>query len=156
MSATTTSNLVQLEVSYFSKILESDTTEQISASPIDEENGIYQIESMSHYGAPLSKGDLVLTQRRKGKKPRYVRTLEYSGNSTIQVVLLNDDIDMEELQKSFSEIGCQTDRVQDGYFVMNIPENLSYSFIRSMLSDLEEQEAISFAEPWLGPNHQEE
>jgi len=47
----------------------------------------------------------------------YRKVVEHSGNSTVQVVILEDRFDIESLREEFNELGFYS----EGYFVLEIP-----------------------------------
>ena len=83
----------------------------------------------------------------------YRETIEYSGNSTIQVVILDKNVQTNNIREKFTSYGCESEKFSEGYFVMEVLANQDYGPIREKLVELENQNIISFAEPVLGENH---
>ncbi len=157
MKPVSTSDLVKVRLSYYSDVLDSDTVEYKNATVVDEANGVCRLASIPHYGAPVSLDDTIRTvQDPETGDLVYQSTLQDSGNSTVQIVILADTVVVEDLSAPFEELGCDTEKVNDQYFVMNIPATMEYAGIRDTLQDMEDAGAISYAEPWLAPGHQAE
>jgi len=83
----------------------------------------------------------------------YRKTIEHSGNSTIQVVVMDKNIVTNDLRNVFNSLGCESEKFSEGYFVIEVPKNLDYKPIREKLMELEAQEKIGYAEPNLAENH---
>jgi hypothetical protein len=50
-------------------------------------------------------------------------------------------------------LGCVSERVNDGYFSMEIPANTKYKPIKEKLDELENKEVIGYAESCLSNQH---
>ena len=83
----------------------------------------------------------------------YRKTIEYSGNSTVQVVMLDTKHDINTIRDMFKDFGCISEKLNDRYFAMEIPADKDYTPIRQKLSELEVQEIIGYAEPVLSDKH---
>lgn len=79
----------------------------------------------------------------------YRKVVEHSGNSTVQVVILEDGFDIESLREEFNELGFYS----EGYFVLEIPFEKNYNIIYTKLLELQNKGLLDFAEPVLSEKH---
>ena len=79
----------------------------------------------------------------------YRKVVEHSGNSTVQVVILEDRFDIESLREEFNELGF----FSKGYFVLEIPFEKNYNIIYTKLLELQNKGLLDFAEPVLSEKH---
>lgn len=61
--------------------------------------------------------------------------------------------DINSIRKKFEELGCVSEKANDGYFSMEIPALVDYTFIKHILDDLDQKEIIGYAEPCLADQH---
>lgn len=126
--------------------------ETMWAKTINSEKGFYKLSNIPFY-APVSCDDIVFAEYDKDEKClTYKKTIEHSGNSTIQVVV-NKDFAVNDLRKIFTAFGCESEKFNDGFFVIEIPDKVDYIPIRQKLSNLEEENIIYYSEPNLSNNH---
>ena len=83
----------------------------------------------------------------------YHKTVEYSGNSIIQIVLMDSSKEINQIRDIFKELGCLSEKVNEGYFSMEIPSTLEYKNIYKKLDQLETQDIIGYAESCLADGH---
>jgi hypothetical protein len=86
-------------------------------------------------------------------KLTYRETIIHSGNSTIQVILNDKSFVVNDVCEFFTSLGCESEKFNDDYFVMEIPAAAVYTPIREKLIELEENNIITYAEPNLSKNH---
>lgn len=146
---------VKILFKFFSNILDEWTVETIWAETVDAEKGLYKLANIPFY-ASVSCDDIVYAEYDEDEDEErltYRKTVEHSGNSTIQVIVTGENIAANDLRVIFNSLGCESEKFNDGYFVMEVPANLDYQPIREKLAELEDQEKISYAEPNLAKNH---
>ena len=83
----------------------------------------------------------------------YRKVVEYSGNSTVQVVILEDGFDIESLREEFNELGFSSEKVGSSYFVLEIPFDKNYNIIYTKLLAHQDKGLLEFAEPVLSEKH---
>jgi hypothetical protein len=83
----------------------------------------------------------------------YRKVVEHSGNSTVQVVILEDRFDIESLREEFNELGFYSEKATSGYFVLEIPFEKNYNIIYTKLLELQNKGLLDFAEPVLSEKH---
>ncbi|HFG0578857.1 DUF4265 domain-containing protein [Flavobacterium psychrophilum] len=139
---------------FYSDIFEKEKVETIWAEEIDKEKGIYKIENIPFYVPFISSSDLVLAQYDKVEQSLvYKSTYKHSGNSTIQVVIMNKEYKTNDIRKIFNELNCDSEKFSEGYFSMEIPSVISYKKIKTKLEELENNGIIDYAEPNLSEKH---
>jgi hypothetical protein len=84
----------------------------------------------------------------------YRKTTQYSGNSTIWIIVMNDSVDVNEIRRNFENMGCVSEKMNDAYFTMEIPAEVDYKVIKKELDDLERKDIIGYSEPCLSNLHQ--
>ena len=63
---------------------------------------------------------------------------------------------MENLRNEFNALGCESEGTGNNYFVMEVLYNQNYSQIFNKLTELENTDKISFAEPNISQKHLDE
>lgn len=150
-------NSEKILVRYYSDVLEEIVVETLWAEIIDLTKGLYKIDNIPFYGPDFSLSDIVFAEYDEDEECiTYRKVVEHSGNSTIQIIVLSENIDVMELRKEFENLGCKSEGIGNNYFVMEVPFNVSYSIIFKKLSELSEDEKIGFAEPNISQKHSSE
>lgn len=148
-------NYVKILFRFYSNVLDEWTVETMWAEIIDADKGLYKLDSIPFYAPLVASDDIVFAEYDDREEMlTYRKTIEYSGNSTVQVVIMDKTKDINNIREIFSELGCISERVNDAYFSMEIPADKDYKPIRQKLVELEDQEFIGFAEPCLSDKHQ--
>ena len=145
---------VKILTKYFSDTLDEIVVETLWAEVIDEEKGWYKVDNIPFYGAEFSCGDIVLAEYDEAEMCLvYRKVVEYSGNSTVQVVVFEDGFDIESLREEFNELGFSSEKAASGYFVLEIPFEKNYNIIYTKLLELQNKGLLDFAEPVLSEKH---
>ncbi|ULQ57131.1 DUF4265 domain-containing protein [Flavihumibacter rivuli] len=144
---------VKIVFRFFSNVLDEWTVETMWANTVDAEKGHYKLDSIPFY-APVASDDIVFAEYDETEERlTYRETVEHSGNSTVQVILLDTSKDINSIRDAFKNLGCISEKLNDQYFAMEIPAAKDYSPIRQILTELEDAEIICYAEPCLAKNH---
>jgi hypothetical protein len=152
----TETSLVKIMFRFFSNVLDEWTVETVWAQPINVEKGFYKIDNIPFYAA-IAYGDIVFAKYDKKEEALvYKKTVEYSENSTIQVIILDKTIEANDVINSFINLGCEVEHFSDGYFVINVLVEQNYTPIKSKLSELQEKGILDYAEPCLSVKHQQD
>ena len=139
---------------YYSNVLEQETVETMWATIVDKDNGLFKLDNIPFYGPFVASDDIIFAEFDQAEQMlTYRRTVEYSGNSIIQVVLLDKSKDINDIRKIFEDLGCESEKVNDGYFSMEVPADKDYRPIKQRLTKLEETAIIGYAEPCLSEKH---
>ena len=90
---------VKILLRYYSSLLEEETVETLWANVVDEAKGHYKIDNIPFYGPLLASDDIVWAEYDDVEEMlTYRETITSSGNSVIQVVILNESIEMDEIR----------------------------------------------------------
>jgi len=144
----------QITIKYHSEVLEKETEEVLWGIVIDKDKNLYQIDNIPFYGPELSCEDLVYATYNETEKRYNLEHIEKSsGNSTIQVMVLKEKYNREDLYNEILFAQTEIELVDDYYFVINVPVKTDYRNVYAILSALEDEKTISFAEPNLSPKH---
>ncbi len=145
---------VKILFKFFSNVLDEWAVETMWAGIVDEDKGLYKLDSIPFY-ASVASDDIVFAEYDETEQMLlYRKTIEHSGNSTIQVVIMDKQTEVNKIREIFSALGCISEKLNEGYFAMEIPFNKDYTQIRKKLIELEEYEIIGYAEPCLSDKHQ--
>jgi hypothetical protein len=149
-------NYVKILFRFHSAVLEAETVETMWATIVDKDMGLYKLDSIPFYAPLIASGDIVFAEFDEQEQMlTYRKTVEYSGNSTVQVVLMDKSKDINTIRDLFQELGCVSEKVTEGYFSMEIPASVNYKQIKQRLVEMEAQEIIGYAEPCLVDGHRQ-
>lgn len=150
-------NSQKILVRYFSKVLDEIVVETIWTEIVDAEKGLYKIDNIPLYGPEFSSDDIVFAEFDDDEERiTYRKVIEHSGNSTIQIIILDENLIVEDLRQRFKNLGCESEGTGSNYFVMEVLYEQNYSPIFQLLTELENTEKIGFAEPIISQKHQNE
>lgn len=146
---------VKILFRYYSNILEEETVETMWALPIDKEKGLYQLDSIPFYGPDIAPDDIFYAEYDADEEMLTFREIsQYSGNSVIQVVLMQEPYGTTELREQLSALGCISEGLNDRYFVAEVPASVDYKPVQTLLQTLESEGRIEFAEAVLSSQHE--
>lgn len=147
-------NYVKILYPFYSDLLDEETVETMWAVAVEKEKGLYKLDSIPFYAKSLASGDILLAEYDDTEKAlTYRNTIEYSGNSTIQIVMLDKTVETEQIRQILRAFGCESEKFAEGYFVVNIPADTDYIPICKKLQDLQNQGIIQYAESCLSERH---
>lgn len=145
---------VKILFRFHSNFLDQITVETMWATKIDVEKGLYKLDSIPFYAPLLTSGDIVFAEYDKEEQMlTYKWTIEYSGNSTVHVVILDKSKDINEIRNLFHELQCVSERLGDSYFALEIPAALDFQPVKQRLIELNEKEIIDYRESSLSEAH---
>src|SRR5690348_2881527 len=134
---TKNSNYVKILIRYYSRALEEETVETMWATIVDERKGLYKVDNIPFYGPLLASDDIVFAEHDELEEMlTYRNTIEHSGNSIIQVVIMKDNVEINSIRKIFEDMGCLSEKANDGYFVMEVTFDKDYRPIKKKLKEL--------------------
>ncbi|URM35824.1 DUF4265 domain-containing protein [Flavobacterium anhuiense] len=81
------------------------------------------------------------------------KTIQNSGNSIVQVAILEKGFDKEIIREKLKAINCLSEGLNETFFAVEIAKDVDYSLVRSLLNEYESQDIIEFAEPCLSEKH---
>jgi hypothetical protein len=145
--------LVKILFRFYSNVLEQWTVETMWAETMDVDKGLYKLDNIPFYAA-IACGNIVLAEYDEDEQMlTYRETVESSGNSTIQVVIMNKNVVANDIRDMFDALGCESEKFKEGYFVINVPANVNYAPVKEKLSHLRAEGIIDYAEPCLSEKH---
>lgn|SRR5690606_5182473 len=150
-------NFKKITFKYFSDVLEEETIETMWAEIIDEEKGIYRLDNIPFYGPLIASNDIFYAEYDENEENLiFKEVIKSSGNSVVQIIIMKDDYDKEILRKKLLDLGCDSEGINDKYFVIEIPKNIDYHSIKTFLDKYKKNEIIEYAEPILSIKHQDD
>ena len=139
----------------YNNILDQEVAETIWADVVHADLGYYKLRSIPLYTLEIASGDVVRAEWDEDEVMlTYRETVTPSGNSTIWVVIVDDDTDIEEIRNVFYQLDCISEAMSNRYFAMEVKAGTNYLRIRDQLNKLKAQKRIDFAEPCLSAQHQ--
>ncbi|MFT2009696.1 DUF4265 domain-containing protein [Pontibacter sp. 13R65] len=142
---------------FHSEIFDQEIEEVLWAIEVDHAEDLYKIDSLPFYVPLIATNDIVRAVYHADEKHLvYKETVSPSGNSTLHVVVTDDNTPIEDIRNKFAPYGCVTEKLNEHYFAMEIPATADYSPIKDLLDELEEQEIIEYAEPSLSEMHRDQ
>lgn len=147
-------NYFKILFRFHSDVFEEEMVETMWATIVDKNKGLYKLDSIPFYAPQIASDDILFAEFDDHEQMlTYRRTVEYSGNSTIQIVLMDKSKDINQIRDTFKELGCVSEKNNGEYFSMLIPSTVDYKIVKKKLDELETQEIISYAEPCLADGH---
>lgn len=145
---------VKILFQFHSDIFDEEMFETMWATIVDSNKGLYKLDNIPFFAPLIASNDIVYaTFDEQQQMLTYIKTEVFSGNSTIQVMLMDNSVDINSIRKIFEELGCVSEKGNDRYFSMEIPVSLDYKLIKQKLDELEQNETIGYAEPCLSDQH---
>jgi len=139
---------------YYSDVLDEEVVETMWAEIIDKEKGIYKLDSIPFYGPQIATDDLFLAEYNEVEERLvYKETIEYSGNSIIQVVILKNGFDKEIIRERLKLINCLSEGLNKNYFSVEITKNIDYSIVKALINEYVDLDIADFAEPFISEKH---
>ncbi len=150
----TSAKHVKIAVRFYSDLFENEMVETLWAIVVDSRKGWYQLDSIPFYAPLMASDDIVFAEfDNREHMLTYRRTVRNSGNSTVQVAVMDKATNIHTIRELFRDLGCTSEQVNDGYFSMEIPKSLNYRTIKQKLDELEAKELIAYSEPCLADGH---
>ena len=146
--------LVKILTRFYSNVLDEWTVETMWGEIVDKEKGLYKIDNIPFY-ASIASDDIVFAEYDDAEKMlTYKETVEYSGNSLIQVVIMDNTVLTNDLRDIFNSLSCKSEMFKEGYFVIEVLAEQDYKPIKEKLTELRDKGIIDYAEPVLSDKHQ--
>lgn len=145
--------LVKILFRFYSRVLEEWVVETMWASVIDKGKGFYKIDNIPFY-ASIAPEDVVFAEYDNDEcMLTYREIVSYSDNSIVQVVMMDRSSAVNEIRTIFTLLGCKSEKLNEGYFVMEILAAQDYQLVRQKLLELEAAGILAYAEPVLSERH---
>jgi hypothetical protein len=151
------SEQVKILFNFHSDIFDEQMVETVWADKVDQEKGFYKIDNIPFYIPLVASEDIVFAEFDETEQMlSYRKTIEYSGRTVVQVVIMDKTFETNTIRDIFFKLGCESEKANEGYFSMEIPANLDYKPIKKELDRMENSEIIGYAEPTISDKHRTE
>jgi len=139
---------------YYSDYLDEVVSETMWAEIIDLEKGLFKLDNIPFFGPLIATDDIFYAEYDETEE-RFMhrKTIQNSGNSIIQVAVLEKDFDKEVIREKLKALNCLSEGLNETFFAAEIAKDVDYSLVRSLLTEYESQDIIEFAEPCLSEKH---
>jgi Domain of unknown function (DUF4265) len=139
---------------YYSTYLEEVVSETMWAEIVDLEKGYFKLDNIPFFGPLIATDDIFRAEYDEVEKNfTHKETIESSGNSILQILVLEKEFDKEIIREKLTAINCISEGLNDTFFAVEIPKNVDYSIVKSILNEYESHSIIEFAEPCLSEKH---
>lgn len=139
---------------FYSTVLEEETVETMWAVIIDKEKGLYKLDNIPFYAPNVAANDIIYAEFDEDQERlTYRHTVEASGNSTVQVIILDSNAVTNEVREVFDLLGCSSEKCGEGYFVIDVPHSLNYAAVQNKLIELQNAGVLDYAESCLSKKH---
>ncbi|MDO4896519.1 MAG: DUF4265 domain-containing protein [Moraxella sp.] len=139
---------------YFKNL--EDNLDQETLRVIFLDDNRCQIDDIPLFAYNLAKKDIITITNDNGVIS-FDDFSEFSGNSTLQVVLLNPtDGTRQTIKNALLKFNIEFKYFSPDYFAIHIPKDTDYQPIWQTLKDFEHQELLSFREACLSDKHDSE
>ncbi|CAC9976981.1 DUF4265 domain-containing protein [Flavobacterium sp. WLB] len=139
---------------YYSDYLEETVSETMWAEIVDLEKGLFKLDNIPFFGPLIATDDLFYAEfDEEEDRLVYKETIENSGNSIVQVIILEKGFDKEIIREKLKAINCLSEGLNDNFLSVEVVRDVDYSIVRSILNEYESQEIIQYAEPCLSDKH---
>jgi hypothetical protein len=139
---------------YYSTYLEDVVSETMWAEIIDAEKGYFKLDNIPFFGPLIATDDIFRAEYDEDEKTFIHReTIESSGNSIVQVLILQEGFDKEIIREKLKSINCVSEALNDTFLAVEIIKSVDYSIVKSLLDEYESLAVIEYAEPCISEKH---
>jgi len=139
---------------FYSDVLEKWTVETLWSTAVDVERGWYRVDNIPFYAKSIACDDIVFAQYDADEQFLTFRdVVQPSGNSTIQIVVMDPGLETKGIRALFDALGCSSEEFQERYFVIDVPARLLYRPVKSLLDELFANDSIDYSEACLSDKH---
>jgi len=139
---------------YYSTYLEEIVSETMWGKIIDLEKGHFKLDNIPFFGPLIATDDIFRAVFDEDKKFWiHKETIQNSGNSILQVLILAEGFDASIIREKLKVINCASEALNETFFAVEIIKDVDYSLVKSLLSEYESLSIIEFTEPCLSEKH---
>jgi len=139
---------------YYSDLLEDMVVETMWAEIIDLEKGYFKLDNIPFFGPSIATDDIFFAEFDEDEEClTYRETIKVSGNSIVQVVILEKGFDKEIIREKLKEINCESEGMNETLFAIEITKEVDYTDVKNLLLEYVELSLIDFGEPCLSEKH---
>ena len=139
---------------YYSTYLEEVISETMWGEIIDLEKGIFKLDNIPFFGPLIATDDIFYAEYDEEEK-FYIhkKTIEHSGNSIVQILILEEGFDATIIKEKLKLINCLSAALNENFLCAEVIKETDYSIVKSLLTEYETLSIIEFAEPCLSEKH---
>jgi hypothetical protein len=139
---------------YYSDLLEDTVVETMWAEIIDLEKGYYKLDNIPFFGPLIATDDIFYAEYDEDEERLvYKKTIETSGNSIVQVIILEKGFDKEIIREKLKAVNCESEGMNETLFAVEVIREVDYSVVKSILNEYVDLSIIDFGEPCLSEKH---
>lgn len=139
---------------YYSDYLEDTISETMWAEIIDLEKGYFKLDNIPFFGPLIATDAIFYAEYDENEKHLvYKKTIQNSGNSILQVVILDKEFNPEIIIEKLEGVNCLSNVLNDTFFAVEIIKEVDYSIVKNLLTEYQSTSAILYAEPCLSEKH---
>jgi len=139
---------------YYSDLLEDTVVETMWAEIIDLEKGYYKLDNIPFFGPLIATDDIFYAEYDEDEERFvYKKTIETSGNSIVQVIILEKGFDKEIIREKLKAVNCESEGMNETLFAVEVIREVDYSIVKSILNEYVDLSIIDFGEPCLSEKH---
>ncbi|MDR7211528.1 DUF4265 domain-containing protein [Flavobacterium piscis] len=139
---------------YYSDLLEDIIVETMWTEIIDLEKGYFKLDNIPFFGPLIATDDILFAEYDEDEECLvYRKTIESSGNSIVQVVILEKGFDKEIIREKLKSVNCLSEGLNETLFAVEVLKDVDYAIVKKLLNEYESLLIIEFAEPCLSEKH---
>lgn len=139
---------------YYSTYLEEIVSETMWAEIVDLEKGYFKLDNIPFFGPLIATDDIFRAEYDENEKfLMHKETIESSGNSILQILVLEKEFDKEIIIEQLKAVNCISESLNDTFFAVEVNKNVDYLIVKSLLEEYESNSIIEIAEPCLSEKH---
>ncbi|OXB00237.1 DUF4265 domain-containing protein [Flavobacterium pectinovorum] len=139
---------------YYSDLLEDTVVETMWAEVIDLEKGYFKLDNIPFFGPLIATDDIFYAEYDEDEERLvYKKTIETSGNSIVQVIILEKGFDKEIIREKLKAVNCESEGMNETLFAVEVIREVDYSVVKSILNEYVDLSIIDFGEPCLSEKH---
>ena len=144
----------KIQFRFHSDIFDEEMVETLWAIELDKEKGLYKIDNIPFFLNLVASDDIIHAEfDEKEQQLIYKETVEFGENSLIQIVIIDKNLETNTIRTEFSDLGCQSEKFDEGYFSMEVPSDLNFEIVKKKLDELSAAGKIDYAEPIIADHH---
>lgn len=143
---------VKILFAFHSDLLDQWTVETMWAKIVDEEKGLYRLDSIPFYATGVAWRDIIYAEK-SSEVLEFKEVVRPGGHSTVQVIVTGDEPDKEPFRAALRELNCESEGVNAGMFVVDVPADQDYVVVKELLDKWQAEGLIFYAESCLSVVH---
>ena len=142
---------------YHSDIMNQEVVETMWGEKVESNPNLFRLDSIPFYGPTIATGDEFLADFDETEGMfTYRETTQFSGNSIVVVVIVQEGYDIERIRDRFIGMECDSEKLNEIYFSMEIKADTDYKPVKILLEEYNEKGILDYAEPCLSKKHRKD